>query len=589
MEYTREIHEVLEKNSLFKGLTAQDMKEFSKILTLDKFNDGQDVVVEGENPDKIYVILSGKASVIKTMVEDNKKIEQEIAVLKTGDSIGDVTLIDRQPRSATVRALEPTQTLSFRIDDLSSLTHHDDSIEAKLKINFALRLSNYLRNSNNNTLSERKKHKSEITQLTNYDIVTGLPNQYLFKDKLAATLAENPKKSLSLIQIEIVDYKEICDAMGTEAGESFLTAVSDRLTSSLREVDLIARVGFNQFMILYSNYDNPDSVTTLASRITHLFSNPITVDDDNVFTNIYIGIATYPDDGVAPDLLMKHSGLALDSAKLNEPNTYAFYNSQMDQLIAQRRKLVQELRTASDKGEFELYYQAQVDLQEQDKIIGVESLIRWNHPQQGVVSPVVFIPIIEQTGMIIQVGYWIFESACKQAKLWNEAGHPLRVAVNLSSIQFMQKDLLTNFKKIIKDVGVSPELMELEITESVMMADIDETIAKIKTFADMGFIIALDDFGTGYSSLSYLRKLPINKIKVDQSFVRDIQKSEDAKDIIRCIVGMAKGLRLDTIAEGVEDEVQRNFLRDLGVNEGQGYLFSKPLCCPELETKFFTK
>ncbi len=221
--------------------------------------------------------------------------------------------------------------------------------------------------------------------------------------------------------------------------------------------------------------------------------------------------------------------------------------------------------------------------------IGVESLIRWNHPEQGLVPPVVFIPIIEQTGMIVPVGYWIFKTACKQAKEWDEAGYPLRVAVNLSSIQFMQKDLLDNFKKIIAEVGVSPTLIELEITESVMLADIEQTVAKIQAFVDMGFVIALDDFGTGYSSLSYLRKLPIDKIKIDQSFVRDIDKSEDAKDIIRCIVGMAKGLRLETIAEGIEDTVQRDFLRDLGVNEGQGYLFSKPIPVAELYAKFLTK
>jgi EAL domain-containing protein (putative c-di-GMP-specific phosphodiesterase class I) len=358
------------------------------------------------------------------------------------------------------------------------------------------------------------------------------------------------------------------------------------LTSSLSNVQIIARVGFNQFMLLYTDYNTPDDVTTIVTRIIHQFSNPLMVQDDNIFSNIYIGICFYPEDGIQPQLLMKNAGLALDSAKLNEPNSFAFYSREMDALIAERRKLIHELRDAFDKDQFELYYQAQVSLQESDKLIGVEALIRWMHPEKGMISPVVFIPIVEQTGMIIQLGYWIFKTACQQAKLWSEAGNPLRIAVNLSSIQFMQKDLFINFKKIIEEINVSPKLIELEITESVMMGDIDETISKIQNFVDMGFIIALDDFGTGYSSLSYLRKLPIHKIKIDQSFVRDINKSDDAKDIIRCIVGMAKGLRLDTIAEGIEDQDQKNFLKDLEVNEGQGYLFSKPISAAELEEKY---
>lgn len=588
MEYTQELHALLEKNTLFAGLTTADFKELAGILTVDKFKPGEDIVVEGDNPDKIYVILSGRGSVIKTMTDEDKEVEQEIAVLKSGDSIGDVTLIDRQPRSATVRAIEPTETISFMIDQLGSLSNHEDSIEAKLKINFALRLSQYLRNSNSNTLTERKKHKSEITQLTNFDVVTGLPNQYLFKEKLSERFAESPDKPAAIIQIEVSDYKEVSDAMGEQAGDQFLTAISNRLTTNLGDVQLIARVGFNQFMILYSEFDDPDAVSALVTRIIHLFSNPFMVQNDNILTNVYLGIALFPEDGIQPPLIMKHAGLALDAAKLGEKNSFAYYNTEMDSQIAQRRQLIQELREAMQKDQFELYYQAQVSLANNNKIIGVESLIRWIHPEKGIISPVVFIPIVEQTGMIVELGYWILRKACEQAKRWDEAGHPLRVAINLSSIQFMQKDLMERFQQIFDEIKISPHLIELEITESVMMADVDETIAKIQQFVDMGFIIAIDDFGTGYSSLSYLRKLPIHKLKIDQSFVRDIEKSPDAKDIIQCIVGMAKGLRLETIAEGIEGDIQRKFLADIGVDEGQGYMFSKPIPASELEQKYFS-
>jgi EAL domain-containing protein (putative c-di-GMP-specific phosphodiesterase class I) len=326
-------------------------------------------------------------------------------------------------------------------------------------------------------------------------------------------------------------------------------------------------------------------VPALCSRIIRLFSNPFLVADDNLFTNIYIGIGHYPDDGIQPEALIKRAGLALDAAKLGEPNTFAFYNKDMDALVEQRRQLIQELHEAFAGEQFQLFYQAQVDLKT-GKLLGAESLIRWIHPEKGIISPVIFIPIVEQTGMIIKLGHWIFRKACEQAKKWNDMGHPLRLAVNLSSIQFKQRDLVAQFSKVIKEIGIPPALIELEVTESVMMSDVDETIQKIQQFVDMGFVMAMDDFGTGYSSLSFLRKLPIDKLKVDQSFVRDIGKGEDSKDIIRCIVGMAKGLRIHTIAEGIEDEIQRDFLNSLGVDEGQGYLFSKPIPPDEFEQKF---
>jgi diguanylate cyclase (GGDEF)-like protein len=585
MEYTQALNDTLSKNSLFKGLTPNDYQELARILSQDTFSDGEVIVKEGDTADKIYVILKGKASVIKAMGKNGDRIEHQIAVLKAGDSIGDVALIDNQPRSATVKSLGDTETISFHIDQLSALSHHEDSIESKLKINFALHLSKYLRNTNNSTLAERQRHKSEITQLTNFDIVTGLPNQYLLKEKLKTQIAEHADEPMAIIQIEVIDYKEVCDALGNEIGDQLLTAISDRLTSSLSEVQVIARVGFNQFMILYAIRQSLPPVQALTSRIIRLFSSPFLVADDNIFTNIYIGIGHYPDDGIQPDLLIKRAGLALDAAKLGDPNTFAFYNKEMDALVEQRRQLIQELREAFAKDQFELFFQAQVDLKT-NKLLGAETLIRWIHPEKGIISPVIFIPIVEQTGMIIKLGHWIFRKACEQAKIWNDWGHPLRLAVNLSAIQFKQKDLVEQFTKVINEIGIPPALIELEVTESMMMSDIDETINKLQRFVDMGFIMAMDDFGTGYSSLSNLRRLPIDKLKVDQSFVREISKDEDSKDIIRCIVGMAKGLRLHTIAEGIEDNEQRDFLNELGVDEGQGYLFSKPIPAAEFETKF---
>lgn len=587
MKYSQELHDLLSRNSLFNSLNASDYQDLAKILTQETFQEGENIVKEGELPDKIYVILSGSASVIKTLSDNAEFFEHEVAVLKPGDSIGDVSLIDRQPRSATVRALEKTVTISFLIDQLSSLSPREDSIESKLKINFAVKMSQYLRNANNNTLSERKRHQSEITQLTNFDVVTGLPNQYLFRQKLSEQLAEYADDVIALIQVEIVDFKEVCDALGNEVGEQFLTAASDRLTTSTANMHLIARVGFNQFMIMCTKLPDLSAVPLLVTRIIHLFSSPFMINDDNIFTNIYVGIAHYPDDGIQPDILIKRAGLALDAAKLNEPNSYAFYNKEMDKLVENRRKLIHELHEAFDGDQFELYYQPQVDLKS-NKLIGAEALIRWIHPNDGMIAPAVFIPIVEQTGLILKLGIWIFRMACAQAKMWRDSGNPLRIAVNLSALQFMQKDLIKTFKQIIEETEISPSLIELEITESIMMSDSQETIAKINQFVEMGFIIAIDDFGTGYSSLSSLSKLPIHKLKIDQSFINEMMTSENNKAIVECIIAMAKGLRLIVIAEGVENHDQAAILSELACDEGQGYLFSKPITASEFEHLYFT-
>ena len=586
MEYSQKIEDLLKSNQLFSTLSHANCIELGKITDLMAFSEGENIVEEGEEPDNLYVIISGNASVIKTQYDDEEKFEHEVAVLGPGDSIGDVTLIDRMPRSATVRALSSCELLKIPIDRLSTLSRTEDCIETKLKINFAHRLSQYLRNANNHTLTERRRHRAELTQLTNFDIVTGLPNQYLFKEQLTTQLSESPDTPLAVFQVEIVDYKEVCDALGTHVGEEFLTAISDRLSLGLSEVQFLSRVGFNQFMLVFNHQSDFASVTALASRIIHLFANPFIIGEDNILTNIYVGVAHYPDDGKRADLLIKHAGLALDAAKLSEPNSCEFYNAEMDKLVAARRKLVHELHEAYENDQFEIFYQAQVDLATGD-LIGAEALIRWVHPTDGLISPAIFIPIVEQTGMIIKLGTWVFKMACAQAKMWLDAGHPVRVAVNLSALQFMQKDLVQAFQHIVVETGVPNDLIELEITESIMMSDANETIDKIQQFVDLGFILAIDDFGTGYSSLSALSTLPIHKLKIDQSFVRGLTQEPSTKDIVQCIISMGKALSLKVIAEGIETEDNIAFLKDKNCDEGQGYYFSKPLPAGEFEKKYF--
>jgi len=586
MEYSKELHDFLVEDKLFTNLSESDVKSIFDIMRPEEFQSDDVIVAEGDAPDTIYIILEGNAAVLKSSHENENDFEHEIARLKSHDTIGEVALIDRQPRSATVRAIDKVSTICFLISDLLKLSKTEDSIVAKLKINFSQKLSDYLRNTNINTLSERKKHQGQIVQLTNFDIVTGLPNQHLFKETLDKKLKEKPKDFFALYQIEVVDYKEICDALGEEVGEQLLTAISDRLSSCLSDVDMLARVGFNQFMILSKNINDPQVVPVFAKRIIRLFSSPFSVGEDNVFTNVYVGIAQHPDDGKNSTLLIKHAGFSLDTANLDEPNSFSFYNSEMNDLVQKRRELINALYEAYETDQFELFYQSQTSLKTGD-LIGAETLIRWFHPERGMISPAEFIPIVEQTGLIVKLGNWILKMACAQAKMWHESGFTnLRIAVNLSAIQFKHKDLIKTITDIVAESNITPAMIELEITEGVMMSDIDETVNKIQKLVDLGFQIAIDDFGTGYSSLSYLQRLPIHKLKIDQSFVRDLDENEDSKDIVRCIVSMAKGLRLEVIAEGIENEAQLAFLKSLGCDEGQGYLFSKPISADEFERTY---
>lgn len=588
MTLTPVLQQLFDTHPLFKGLSSAQQQAFAGIIEDKHFNPGDTIVKEGDLDDAIFFIIKGSASVLKGEEADPSTAAHPIATLNQGDSIGNLALLDKEPRSATVKATSPLQALVFRSSDLHDLNDTPASIESIILINFAIRLSQYLRNTNVTTLSERKRHQAEIVQLTNFDVVTGLPNQQLLKEALAATIAEHPDDIQVLYQSEVSDYKDACDALGQDVGDQLLVNVAERLSTFLKSTDTLYRVGTNQFIIHSKNLARPEDMPHAAQRIIRLFATPFSVDDTEVFSNAYVGVAHYPHDGSTAESLIKHAGLAIDSAKLNDPNSFAFYDMNMNKKVEERRLLVTDLRQALADDQFELFYQPQMNLA-QNRLVGAEALIRWTHPVRGMVSPADFIPIVEQTGMIIQLGDWITRMACAQAKMWSQLPKPVRIAINLSAIQFKDKNLVKNLETILAQSRLDPSLVELEITEGIMMTDMDETIAKLKQFSDMGFVIAIDDFGTGYSSLSYLRKLPIDKLKIDQSFVRDLDTDKDSRDIIRCILGLAKSLNLEVIAEGVETEENERFLKELGCDEGQGYLYSKPIPAGEFEHKFLNQ
>ena len=585
------INTALEQVSIFKNLTTIQRKALLTLVKIEEFPESALIVKKGEKGEKIYVIIEGTVDVLQSDDTCIPPTEIVLATLSKDDTIGDLALIDdQQTRSADVRASSPVTLLSFDINELKKTSSKEVPLEAALRLNAAIKVADYLRGSNLKTLNDRKKHRTEIVQLTNYDVVTGLPNQLYFTEKLKEYIATSPSETHVLYQIELVEFREIALAMGNDFADEFLNEFSEKLDTVVPDKTLIARVGPNQFMLLLSHATDIDSLSHLAKKILNIMGTAIRVKDEDVFINGYVGISHYPDDGKTPAVLMKNAGLALDAAKLYEPNSFAFYDSKLNSAVEERRTLITEFRTAVEDDQFEIYYQPQLSLID-GNLIGAEALIRWPHPTKGMIPPGVFIPIVEQSGLIIALGNWILKTACAQVHMWKNANIPNlpRIAINLSALQFRQKDFVDMIKRIVEQSRIDPSLIELEITESVMMKDIDETIGRVKELADLGFLIAIDDFGTGSSSLSYLRKLPIDKLKIDQSFVRDLTSSTEAQDIVRCIISLAKSLKLTTIAEGIETVEQLEFLKKEGCDEGQGYLFSQAISTLQFEKDYLLK
>ncbi|HCB14552.1 MAG TPA: PAS domain S-box protein, partial [Gammaproteobacteria bacterium] len=368
-------------------------------------------------------------------------------------------------------------------------------------------------------------------------------------------------------------------------GDLLLCEVAQRLSRNLRSEDTISRLGGDEFVIVISQFENikePLSITTkIANKILAEFSMPFNINDREIFSTASIGIACYPSDGQATDELIKNSDSAMYHAKSKGKNNYQFYSKILNDVALERLEMENNLRYALERGEFELYYQPKVETRSK-RICGAEALLRWNHPQKGRVSPGQFIPLCEEVGLIIPISEWIIHTACMQAKHWQDRGFlSLTVAVNLSPLQFRQPDLIQKVKNILDEIGMTANRLEFEITESTAMEDIDEAIATMDIFKRMGIFFSIDDFGTGYSSLSYLKRFPVNTLKIDQSFIRNIHVNFEDAAIVKSIVTLAHSLKFAVIAEGVETKEQFDFLKDIDCDEIQGYLFSPPVSVDE--------
>ena len=434
-------------------------------------------------------------------------------------------------------------------------------------------------------LEERKRVEQSIRHMAHHDALTSLPNRALFRDRLTHAMAQADRyhQILAVLFLDLDRFKAINDTLGHNVGDQLLKMAAERLRSCIRDCDTVARLGGDEFTIIVEDIVEVQDAAVVAQKILDTLSQPFNLHNHEVFISVSIGLTLYPNDDENADNLLRNADAAMYRAKEYGRNNYQFYVADMNIKARERLMLESQLRRALDRDEFTLYYQPRVDLFS-GKVIGAEALLRWRHPEMGLVPPVQFIPILEDTGMIIPVGEWVLHQASQQNRAWQDKGlTPIRMAVNLSVRQFIQKDLAASILAIIERTGLAPEFLELEITEDLLLEHNQTNIITLTKLRNRGIHISIDDFGTGYSSLSYLKRLPIDTLKIDQSFLRDIENDPDNKAITSAIIAMASSLHLNVLAEGVETEEQLAFLRAQGCNEIQGYSFSKPLTADEFE------
>ena len=430
-----------------------------------------------------------------------------------------------------------------------------------------------------------KRAEDMILHQAYYDMLTDLPNQVLYKERLnhAIKVAERVENKVAVIVMDIDRFQVINESLGHDSGNEVLVAFAGFLRSYIQEGDTVSRISGNEFAILFESPESIDEITTLIRNIrVSLNRNAFELSDEQVYLSLSIGMSMYPEDDLDAESLMQHANSAMRKAKAQGGDQECFYTTDMNRRVHDRLRMEGDLRQALEQNQIELYYQPQVDAQSR-KVIAMEALIRWNHPEHGIISPVLFIPIAEESGLIQVLGHFVLDRAISQTKKWHEKGYPLRIGINLSARQFMQNDLIEQVKVLLEKYQIEARYIDLEITESIAMQDAEGSIQKMHQFKNLGVNLSMDDFGTGYSSLSYLHKFPLDALKIDRSFVTDIEGKEDDGAIALAVIAMAKSMSLEVIAEGVETEEQYEFLKNNGCDIIQGYLISKPVVESEFE------
>jgi len=436
-------------------------------------------------------------------------------------------------------------------------------------------------------LSDQKRSAAHIHHLAYFDALTDLPNRMLFNDRCAQALemAERGGRPLALLFLDLDRFKYVNDTLGHQVGDELLCKVARRLTRGLRRSDTVARLGGDEFIVLMQNCRGRDCARRLASRIIALLDKPFVVMGHRLDIRTSIGISLYPTDGTDTETLVKNADLAMYQAKEHGRGQFLFYEPKFGEQVKERLFLESELRDALRRGELTLHYQPQLDLTS-GRIVGSEALLRWHHPARGMISPVKFIPVAEDTGLIVEIGEWVLRTACHQTAAWLADGlGPHRIAVNLSGAQIERGDVVATVGRILEETGLPVSSLELEVTETYVMRKAKESIRVLEGLRDLGVGLAIDDFGTGHSSLAYLQRLPVDKLKIDRSFVTDLAEGENQAAIARAVIALGHSLRLQVLAEGVETTEQARFLQEHGCDEVQGFLYGRPMDAEALRAR----
>ena len=432
---------------------------------------------------------------------------------------------------------------------------------------------------------DRRQMEEEMRQLAHHDTLTGLPNRRLFQDIMNVELkqANRHKKKLAILFLDLDRFKEVNDTFGHNAGDVLLKEAALRLQVVVRGSDTIARIGGDEFNLILADLSRPEDSADIAAKIIRSFQEPFSIAGQELRITTSVGISIYPDDSTEVDALLRYADIAMYHAKENGRNKYQFYDASINFRSLERIRLESMLQRSLQLGEMVIYYQPLVDLKTR-RVVSAEALARWRHPERGLLEPKEFLPAAEETGFINAIDEWALRTACKQVRVWLDAGNPpVSVIVNLSARRFQEPDLIKKVSAILKDAGVPPGCLDLEITETTAMANVAVTAVRMRELSEMGIGISIDDFGTGYSSLSYLKKLPIERLKIDQSFIQDIPGDPDDRAVVEAVTAMAHNMKMKVVAEGVETEEQLEFVRRTGCDEMQGFLFSKPLPAEEFQ------
>jgi len=418
----------------------------------------------------------------------------------------------------------------------------------------------------------------QMTHSAEHDFLTGLPNRMLLNDRIsqAIVLASRHNRHVAVLFLDLDGFKHINDSLGHPVGDKLLQSIATRLVDCVRASDTVSRQGGDEFVVLLSEVELSEDAAITARRMLHAVSQPHSIDQHDLHVTTSIGVSVYPEDGLDAETLIKNADTAMYQAKESGRQSFQFFKPAMNARAVERQSIEEGLRRALERQEFVLYYQPKVDLMS-GAINGAEALIRWIHPTRGLIPPMDFIPIAEDCGLILLIGAWALREACAQSRAWTKAGLPtVTMAVNVSAIEFRDKNFLNRLFEVINETGLDPRLLELELTESVLMKHAASTAVILQSLREAGIRLAIDDFGTGYSSLSYLRKFPVDAVKIDQTFIRQISADDDTT-IVKAVIGMARGLKLRVIAEGVETPEELAFLRAYRCDEAQGYYFSRPV------------